>query len=393
MINAPSLAATAGRKVPHLMTLADLTVPQIDRVLLHAHHQRRFSLPWLAPFLLQKQDGEFKGKGKKSKEKREQLRMPSQSLFNKSVALLFSKRSTRTRVSAETSAVLLGGRALFLGREDIQLGVNESLRDSARVIGGMCQGIFARVGEHEEIEELAAHSPVPVLNALSSLWHPTQILADLLTLHDHAHLFNPTPPSSSSKPYVDLAPLPPLTIAWLGDSTNVLHDMLVTYPRLGHHLRVATPAKEAYQCPKPIRERVESLGLSIGEEEGKGPGHIVWTEDPRVAVKGADVVVTDTWISMGQEDEKAQRLCDFAGYQVTEALCKEGGAKENWAFMHCLPRKAEEVDDEVFYGPRSLVFPENDNRKWTIMALFDLLFGKWDLYPEMLAQKSESKED
>lgn len=124
--------------VPHLMTLADLTGPQIQRVVSHSHVLKQISLPWLAP--------------QSSNMKQRNLRMPSQSLFNKSIALLFSKRSTRTRLSAETASGLLGGRALFLGREDIQLGVNESPRDTARVVGGMCQGIFARVGEHEEIE-------------------------------------------------------------------------------------------------------------------------------------------------------------------------------------------------------------------------------------------------
>jgi ornithine carbamoyltransferase len=124
--------------VPHLMTLADLSVPQINRAVSHAYHLKRLSTPWLAP---------QRGSGKQPR-----LQMPSQSLFNKSIALLFSKRSTRTRVAAETAAILLGGRALFLGKEDIQLGVNESPRDTARVIGGMCQGIFARVGDHSEIE-------------------------------------------------------------------------------------------------------------------------------------------------------------------------------------------------------------------------------------------------
>lgn len=293
--------------------------------------------------------------------------MPSQSLFNKSIALLFSKRSTRTRVSAETAAVLLGGRALFLGSEDIQIGVNESVRDSARVIGGMCQGIFARVGAHEEIEELAKYSPVPVLNALSSLWHPTQILADLLTLHENAHLFNPDS-SKSTKEF--LTPLRPLTVAYVGDSANVLHDMLVTYPRLGHKLRIASPEDAKYRAPKAVWDRVVELGCDKG---------IWWGKDPKEAVQGADVVVTDTWISMGQEAEKAERLKAFQGYQVTEELCREGGANPDWKFLHCLPRKPQEVDDEVFYGPRSLVFEEADNRKWTIMALFDLLFGKWDL--------------
>lgn len=125
------------RLVPHLMTLADLSSVQIERVLRHSYHLKQFYLPWLAP----PQPG-----------KTSQLRVPSQALFRKTIALLFSKRSTRTRVSAETAATLLGGQALFLGSEDIQLGVNETVRDSARVIGGMCQGIFARVGAHEEIE-------------------------------------------------------------------------------------------------------------------------------------------------------------------------------------------------------------------------------------------------
>ncbi|KAI0791347.1 mitochondrial ornithine carbamoyltransferase [Abortiporus biennis] len=351
--------------VPHLMTLADLTPTQISRILLHSKHLKHTSIPWLQPQVSQP------GKNVQSK----QLRMPSQSLFNKSIALLFSKRSTRTRVSAETATVLLGGRALFLGSEDIQLGVNETVRDSARVIGGMCQGIFARVGDHSEIEELAKYSPVPVINALSSLWHPTQILADLLTLHEHAHLFGPPPEqqpnAKGEKPKGTILPaLRPLTVAYVGDSANVLHDMLVAYPRLGHKLRIASPENEKYRAPKEVWKRVEELECDKG---------IHWCTDPREAVQGADVVITDTWISMGQEAEKEQRLKDFAGYQVTEELCREGGANPDWKFMHCLPRKPHEVDDEVFYGPRSLVFPEADNRKWTIMALFDLLFGKWTL--------------
>jgi ornithine carbamoyltransferase len=342
------------------MTLADLTAPQINRIITHSHTFKQVSLPWLAP----------QGSNKKQRN----LRMPSQSLFNKSIALLFSKRSTRTRLSAETASSLLGGRALFLGREDIQLGVNESPRDTARVIGGMCQGIFARVGDHAEIEELAKYSPVPVLNALSSLWHPTQILADILTLHENAHLFEPSiePAQRSGKFHLNELPkLRPLTIAYVGDPANVLNDMLVTYPRLGHKLRIASPP--AYQCAPPVWERVKELGCDKD---------IWWGSDPREAVHGADVVVTDTWISMGQEAEKAQRLKDFQGYQITEALCREGGANPDWKFLHCLPRKENEVDDEVFYGPRSLVFPEADNRKWTIMAAFDLLFGKWDIKGE-----------
>jgi len=340
------------------MTLADLSPGQIQRIIIHAHHLKQVSLPWLEP---------------QTSGKNPRLRMPSQSLFNKTIALLFSKRSTRTRVASETASVLLGGRALFLGREDIQLGVNESVRDSARIIGGMCQGIFARVGDHEEIEELAKYSPVPVLNALSSLWHPTQILASLLTLHEHPQFLKPgtvQEHTGSKRSFGRLPEIKELTIAYVGDSANVLHDMLVTYPRLGHKLRVATPENEKYRAPKPVWDRVVQLGCDKD---------IFWTKDPLEAVHGADVVYTDTWISMGQEAEKEQRLKDFQGYQITEQMCREGGANPDWKFMHCLPRKPHEVDDEVFYGPRSLAFEEADNRKWTIMALFDLLFGKWTL--------------
>ncbi|KAJ4490469.1 ornithine carbamoyltransferase [Lentinula aciculospora] len=357
--------------VPHLMTLADLSVPQIHRLLAHSLYCKQISKPWLEP-----QTHKLT--------KKTQLRMPSQSLFNKTVALLFSKRSTRTRLASQTSVSLLGGNGLFLGKDDIQLGVNETPRDTARVIGGMTEGIFARVGEHEEIEELAKYSPVPVINALSSLWHPTQILADLLTLHEHSHLFAQLDPKADTNPnyktmqtsvksrkrekVASLPELRPLTVSYVGDSANVLHDMLVTYPRLGHSLRVASPPK--YRAPPEVWRRVEELGCDK---------RIWWGEDPKEAVKGADVVVTDTWISMGQEAEKAQRLQDFQGYQVTETLCREGGANPNWKFMHCLPRKQDEVDDEVFYGPRSLVFPEADNRKWTTMAVFDLFIGRWDI--------------
>ncbi|KAJ7245313.1 mitochondrial ornithine carbamoyltransferase [Mycena rebaudengoi] len=351
---------------PHFLTLADLSVAQIKRLLSHSAALKHASRGWLPP---QKQPNN--------------LPLPSQSLATKTIAMLFSKRSTRTRVAAETSAVLLGGHAFFLGREDIQLGVNESLRDTARIIGGMSQGIFARVGEHFEIEELAKYSPVPVINALSSLWHPTQVLAHVLTLHEHAHLFGPATHETSTPKigavqqepdpeFHELPKLRSLTIAYVGDSANVLHDMLVTLPRLGHKMRVATPANRKYRAPQAVWDRVVALGCH--ENDG-----IWWGEDPKEAVRGADVVVTDTWISMGQEAEAAQRKRDFQGYQVTEELCRAGGANPDWKFMHCLPRKKDEVDDEVFYGPRSLVFQEADNRKWTTMAVFDLIIGKWDL--------------
>ncbi|KZO97377.1 ornithine carbamoyltransferase [Calocera viscosa TUFC12733] len=356
---------------PHLLTLADLSVKQLKSTLTHAAYLKRVSLPILQP-----------------RPHPAHTVFPPKTLQDKTIALLFSKRSTRTRLSAESAAHLLGGHPMFLSGADIQLGVNESLRDSARVIGGLVDGIFARVGDHSEIETLAAHSPVPVLNALSSLWHPTQILADMLTLLEHLPTPKPLPtaPISSTSPGHTVPPeallgeLPPqldfdvfkdLTIAWLGDSTNVLHDMLVTYPRLGANVKVAVP--KAYPCPGEVWDRVHELGCEK---------RIDWSSDPLQAVRDADIVVTDTWVSMGQEAEKAARLKAFAGYQITEALCKAGGAAEDWKFLHCLPRKPDEVDDDVFYGKRSLVWEEAENRKWTIMALFESMFGHWKLTPE-----------
>ncbi|KAH9475414.1 Ornithine carbamoyltransferase, mitochondrial [Psilocybe cubensis] len=352
-------------KPPHIMTLADLSPRQINHIITHAHSLKIRSQKWLAPHIPIHQQNA-------SSKLRQNMRLPSQSLFSKTIALLFSKRSTRTRIAAETSAELLGGRALFLGREDIQLGVNESARDTAQVISGMCQGIFARVGDHSEIEELAQYSKVPVLNALSSLWHPTQILADLLTLHENAGAFSREALEEEKKNMKRMTPilpeLPPLTIAYVGDCANVLNDMLVTYPRLGHKVKVAAPLQ--YRSPPEVMARVKELGCDQ---------NIEWFEDPKEAVWNANVIVNDTWISMGQEAEKADRLKAFEGYQVTEELCKF--ASPDWRFMHCLPRKPHEVNDAVFYGPRSLAFPEAENRKWTIMALFDLQFGRWNLDP------------
>ncbi|KAH9477893.1 Ornithine carbamoyltransferase, mitochondrial [Psilocybe cubensis] len=361
---------------PHLMTLADLSPWQIKHIVNHAHMLKTRAKPWMGP---QRSSAAVDGSTTNSVK----ANLPAESLHAKTIALLFSKRSTRTRLAAETSVALLGGRALFLGRDDIQMGVNESVRDTARIVSGMCQGIVARVGDHSEIEEIAKWADVPVVNALSSLWHPTQILAGLLTLHDHAAVFQslskptPTPTPSPTSTHAIAQPettpalpaLPPLTIAYVGDCANVLHDMLVAYPRLGHRMRVAAPLQ--YRPPAEVMRRVVQLGCNRGIE---------WFENPLEAVYGAHVVVTDTWVSMGQEAEKEERIRAFEGYQVTEKLCAH--AHPDWMFMHCLPRKSDEVNDEVFYGPRSLVFQEADNRKWTTMALFDLLFGQWSLGPE-----------
>ncbi|KZV88363.1 putative ornithine carbamoyltransferase precursor [Exidia glandulosa HHB12029] len=339
-------AASASKRGPtlrNLLTLADVSVEGLQRLLTSAAEINRITPTKIRALVPP---------------------APMDNWLNKkAIALLFSKRSTRTRVAAEVAIRRMGGSPVFLAPDDIQLGVNESLADTAQVLNQLVQAIFARVGPHSDIEALAANTTIPVINALSDLWHPTQVLADLLTIADSAARFNANASSTEQQISLGKKHLPPLTVAWVGDSTNVLHDMLVSFPRLGLKMRVATP--KGYGTPEPVMARIRELGCADS---------IVFTHDPQEAVHGANVVATDTWISMGQEDEKAARLEAFKGYQVTEALCQAGGAEPNWQFLHCLPRKAEEVDDAVFYGPRSLVFREAHNRLPTIQAVFAAIF-------------------
>ncbi|KAJ2715441.1 ornithine carbamoyltransferase [Coemansia spiralis] len=285
---------------------------------------------------------------------------PEQPLKGKTVGLLFSKRSTRTRVASETAVAYLGGHPLFLGKDDIQLGVNESLRDSAQVISSMVDGIFARVGPHSDITTLAEHSSVPVVNALCDQYHPTQILADLLTIWE---VFGPRKPAAQSPSEVFRG----LRVAWVGDSNNIVYEMLAALPKCGLSMSVCTPAK--YPIPAAMRQRAEA-------DARAGGAQVSYHSDPLQAVNGADIIVTDTWVSMGFEAEKAQRLREFSGFQVSSDMAQLGGASKDWVFMHCLPRKPDEVTDEVFYSDRSVVFQEAENRKWTILAVFNALFAK-----------------
>ncbi|KAL2916084.1 ornithine carbamoyltransferase [Polyrhizophydium stewartii] len=296
------------------------------------------------------------------------------SFEGRTLGMVFSKRSTRTRVSSESGWAFYGGHPMFLGKDDIQLGVNESVRDTAQVVGSMVDMLLARVGPHQHIEEFARHSRVPVINALSDRYHPLQILADLMTLYETF-----APEASAKIAVGDAAarevPMPSLSglrVAWVGDANNILNSMLVTYPRLGIDLSVACP--RGYQIDESAWRFAQDHSRGVGAARGTTYGQVQRSSDPREAVSGADVIVTDTWISMGQEHEKVQRMHDFAGFQVTESLAREGGAKPGWKFMHCLPRKAEEVSDEVFYNPeRSVVFQEAENRKYAVMSVFEFL--------------------
>ncbi|KAF2864136.1 ornithine carbamoyltransferase [Piedraia hortae CBS 480.64] len=274
------------------------------------------------------------------------------SLYGQTVALMFTKRSTRTRVSTEAAVARMQGHTMFLGSGDIQLGVNESLYDTSVVISSMVSAIVARVNAHADVADLAKHSQVPVINALSDAFHPLQALADYLTMHEAF-----ATPSSNTNGTLGLEGL---KVAWIGDANNVLYDLALAAAKLGVRLSVATPA--GYTIPGEMRQLIHFSAP-------KGSGFKVHeTQVPEEAVKDANVIVTDTWISMGRESEKEKRLRDFDGFQVTTELARRGGATEGWRFMHCLPRKQEEVSDEVFYSPASLVFEEAENRLWAAMA-------------------------
>lgn len=281
------------------------------------------------------------------------------SLSGKTVAMTFSKRSTRTRVSTESAVVTMGGHPMFLGKEDIQLGVNESLYDTSVVISSMVSAIVARVGQHSDVAELAKHSTVSVINALSDSFHPLQTIADLVTIHN-------TIPSNMTTgvPSISGLGLEGLKIAWIGDANNVLFDLAIGAAKLGVNMAVATP--RGYEIPEAMRTIIEQAA-----KDSQSGSKLSTTHTPEEAIKNAHVLVTDTWVSMGQEAEKAKRLKAFQGFQITSELARRGGANPEWKFMHCMPRHEEEVDDEVFYGSRSLVFPEAENRLWAAISVLE----------------------
>lgn len=277
------------------------------------------------------------------------------SLSGKTVAMMFNKRSTRTRVSTEAATVQMGGHPMFLGKEDIQLGVNESLYDTSVVISSMVSCIVARVSKHSDVADLAKDSTVPVINALCDSFHPLQIIADFLTIHEAF-------PSQTHEP--SGLGVQGLKIAWVGDANNVLFDLAIGATKMGVDMAVATP--KGYEIPADMIDIIQRAGEGV-----ENAGKLIQTNVPEEAVQNADILVTDTWVSMGQEEESKRRMKDFEGFQITADLAKRGGAKENWKFMHCLPRHPEEVSDEVFYSSRSLVFPEAENRLWAAIAALE----------------------
>ncbi len=251
-------------------------------------------------------------------------------LAGKTLAMIFTKSSTRTRVSFEVGMYQLGGHALFLSSRDIQLGRGEPIADTARVLSRYVDGIMIRTFAQQDVEDLARFGSIPVINGLTDLLHPCQIMADLQTIRES---FGPD--------------LEPVKVAWVGDGNNMANSWLNAAYRLGFELRLAVPA--GYEPDAEILARARSAA------------NVVLTHDPREAVEGADVVNTDVWTSMGQEEEAQKRLRDFQGYYVDDALM--GRASQRSIFLHCLPaHRGEEVADEVIEGARSRVWDEAENR-------------------------------
>jgi len=269
---------------------------------------------------------------------------PHEFLKGKSLAMVFEKASTRTRISFETGMYELGGHALFLNPQDLQIGRGEEIRDTARVMSRYVDGVMIRAYRHENIEEFARYSDVPVINGLSDREHPCQIIADMLTIREH------------------FGTLSGLKVAWIGDGNNVCNSFVLASALTGYEITVASPAR--FQPRSEIVQRALSLG-----------GKVSIVREPETAIRDADVVVTDTWVSMGEEAEKTTRLKEFQGYTVTGALMKK--ASPDAIFMHCLPaHRDQEVADEVIEGPRSLVFDEAENRLHAQKALLVKLLGR-----------------
>ena len=268
-------------------------------------------------------------------------------LKGKTLGLIFAKSSTRTRVSFEVAMYQLGGYSLFLSASDIQLGRGETLPDTAKTLSRYIDGIMIRTYNHSDVVDLANCGTIPVINGLTDSQHPCQVLADLMTIKEYKGKFKG------------------IKLAYVGDGNNVANSLLIGCAKVGVNISVATPA--GYQC--------EENSIQLAKEASKITGaEIILTEDPYEAVKDADVVYTDTWNSMGQENEKEERKKIFMPYQVNDKLMKE--AKNDAIFMHCLPAYRQlEVDENVIDGPQSVVFDQAENRLHAQKAVLVKLLG------------------
>lgn len=264
-------------------------------------------------------------------------------LEGKTVAILLEKASTRTRISFEVGVYELGGMPLTLVARDTQLGRGEPIEDTAKMLSGYVHGVAYRTFGHDRIEALAGSASIPVINALSDDFHPCQLLADLQTIREELG-----------------KPLESIKVAYIGDGNNMAHSWMLAAAQFGFELRLACP--EGFDPKDSVMELARSTGR----------GSVTVTRSPEEAVRGVDVVTTDVWASMGQEDEAARRREAFKGYCVDEALMRQAAADA--IFLHCLPaHRGEEVAAEVIDGPQSRVFAEAENRLHAQKALMELL--------------------
>lgn len=268
-------------------------------------------------------------------------------LEGKTLGMIFTKSSTRTRVSFEVGMTQLGGYPLFLSSNDIQLGRGETIHDTAKVLERYLDGIMIRTYAHSDVVELAEEANIPVINALTDLLHPCQVLADLMTAYEHK------------------GRLEGLKFAYIGDGNNMAHSIMYGCAKADMNCAIATPA--AYQCDAGVVENAKA-------DFAKSGGSLLLTEDPIEAIKDADIVYTDTWVSMGMEDEKAERQKVFMPYQVNKELFSH--AKDDAIFMHCLPAyRGFEVTEDVIDGPNSVIFDEAENRLHAQKAVMATLMG------------------
>jgi len=255
-------------------------------------------------------------------------------LAGKTLAMIFQKSSTRTRVSFEAGMYQLGGLAHFLSTQDLQIGRGEPISDTARVLSRYVDGILIRTFDQQEVEQLAQYADIPVINGLTDLYHPTQALADMLTIYEHKNQ------------------LEGIKLAYIGDGNNVVHSLMVAGAKLGMEVRVATPV--GYEPQKEIVE----MAQGFAQENG---GKIILFNDPEAAIQGVDVLYTDVWASMGQEEETEIRKKHFQGYQINAKMLELADKKA--IVMHCLPaHRGEEITHEVMEGPQSVIFDEAENR-------------------------------
>jgi ornithine carbamoyltransferase len=262
----------------------------------------------------------------------------STALQGKTLALMFDKSSTRTRVSFETGMNQLGGGSLFLSPNDAQIGRGEPIEDTARVLSRMVDIVAIRTGPHENIIRFAEHSSIPVINALTDFNHPCQLLADIMTVREH------------------LGGIEGKQVAYIGDGNNMCHSWMIASRQFGFSLRIATPGD--YRPESDLMDACSDC--------------VTVCDSPQDAVSGVDVVVTDTWISMGQEEEKQRRMKDFEGYTVDAAMMKR--AADSAIFLHCLPAyRGYEVTDDIIEGPQSVVWDEAENRLHAQKALIEFL--------------------